>query len=170
MFFVAAALAGFTETARLTADLDEDGQPELVTAGFDAEGAIHVVVTEADGRHAHLDLGVRGDIMGPRDRLELSAPPVSETGVPLATIYVPRGEYCGSGNTWIHIAYRPERGITKALEVGDFSDAPVWSSVETRFDPRAQAVRVTYTYGEEGRTTGRDVTRYEWRDGAFVAR
>jgi hypothetical protein len=173
LLFLSVALAQFTETARVQADLDGDGDTELIVAGFGADHAIQVAVTERNGQTTRLDLGSRGDIFGPRDTFELHVTPARETGVPLAHIFVPGGEYCGSGDTSIYISYSQEAAKTRlqpALEVGSFFDAPIWSHTELNFDPRRKSVLVVTSWGGEEGHQGRERERRVFRDGVFASR
>lgn len=154
------ALAG-----TLTADLDRDGQPETIEARFDRDGHLLVEFEEV-GRSRTLDLGTFVDIMGLRTEVVADLVPAEESGVPMLRLHVPRGEYCGSGNDWVYVSYVLDTP-KQALTVGDFSDAPVWSSVETTFDAARKRVKIVQTYGEGERTRGRDTQKLRFVDGVY---
>ena len=149
----------------LSLDLDHDGVSELFEATFDDEHHLQLTVSEGDQRHT-LDLGEVSDINGPRTEVEVSVVPEAESGVPLLMLLVPRGEYCGSGNTWFYVSYVGDEP-RRALQVADWSDAPVWTRVETTFDPKRRAVRIVRRYGEEDKTRSTDREKLTFVDGVY---
>lgn len=172
---IAAATASsipFGEVGRIEADLDGDGKAELIVAGFTPKKHIVARVTGGDGRVSTLDLGPRSDIMGARVVLELSTTPRSATGVALIHIRVPAGEYCGSGNTDIYVSYTPSNKtdtLKNALELGDFYDAPIWSTVKATFDTKNLTVTIASSYGTGDTETESAVEVRAFVDGVFAA-
>jgi hypothetical protein len=126
-------------------DLDQDGAIEVVQLGLGAESELHLHVVDDDGSTHSLDLGVIGDINGPRTNAVLTVSDVRDTGVPLAQVHVPGGEYCGSGDTTTYVAWTGAGAPTIALDTWTWSDAPYSSSREARFDAAAKTVEVIQT-------------------------
>lgn len=149
----------------LTADLDADGTPETVQAGVDEQARIWVSVEE-DGRERRVALEPFVDIEGPRRDFTLEAVTVQESGVPMLLVHVPAGPYCGSGNDWVYLSYT-NGSLQPALALSDFADAPVWSTVEARFDPKRKRVKVVKQWGEAERRRGRHAETLRFVDGVY---
>lgn len=141
--FITAALAAET----LTLDLDGDGLLETIEAHFDDDAHLQIAITEQDRRRT-LDLGTIDDFEGSRtNAVILKAIPKEETGVAMVQFLVPAGEYCGSGDSWFYVSYFKDEPRL-ALQISNFSDAPVWSRMETAFNPKRRTVWVTKTTGD----------------------
>lgn len=150
-----------------TADLDQDGRTEQLTVGF-GEGEAIVVEIAAPGRApTRLDLGPRGDIFGPRTELSISTTKAADTGIPLLKLFIPGGEYCGSGDTTLYVSFTDAQARL-ALELRQWSDAPVWSHTEAAFHPATRTVTLDTRTGNE-ESTHRTFEVRALVDGVFVA-
>ncbi len=127
-------------------DLDQDGRDEVVQLGLGAEAEIHVHVIDDDGSTHSRDLGVIGDIQGPRTNAVLTVSDEKDTGIPLARVHVPGGEYCGSGDTTRFISWTGSGTPEVALDTWTWSDAPISASRRATFDADTLTVAIVETH------------------------
>mgnify|MGYP000353493019 CR=1 FL=1 len=171
--------AGALTRARLTVDLDEDGEDELVTASFNTLGEVVVRTLEpsVEGPEAvgFVKFGPFHDINGVMERATLSAVPKAEAGLPLARVETLAGEYCGSGSFFNYVSHRSAaKGVPgstrRALNHrGSGGDSPVWWSTEVAFSPANRQVTITRESGEDDSTLERSVAVLTLHEGVFVA-
>jgi hypothetical protein len=165
MLLLTALLTAHAADPMLTTDLDDDGQEEVVSARVSAEG--EVLLTLHEGAHVDtLSVGPFVDFEGPRRHVVLERVDSEPGGARLLRLFVPRGEYCGSGNDWVYLSYAHGE-LRSALHVHDFSDAPVWSKVQTDFAPDLRTVRVTRRLGDGDETTHEESSLMRFVDGVY---
>ncbi len=172
---------GVLTPARLEADLDGDGEQELVTVAYSASRDIILRVIEPEGasdrRVVTLNLGGWGDIDGPLDELRASTTGPQESGVPLVMIYVPNRYMCGSWDLTVYASYTSpgpgQLGVARdALRTNVGCDEPVCVASRVAFHPKAkQATLTTERREAEDHRDVTDITqsRMVYRRGVFTS-
>ena len=158
---------GLLSEARTTADLDEDGISEVLVLAYRTDHHEVVRVSEPGSPVTELDLGIYEDIVGPDVEMRLSVTTAAETGVPLARVFWPGREMCGSGTVTKWVSYRG--GVPKlALEGRQWADAPVFDHTLVTFHPALRTATSTRTYGNDEEPPHEEVRELRFVDGAFV--
>jgi len=171
--------------AAWTVDLDQDGEDEFVTVGWNFKTEVVVRVREpavpGDAGVQFLNLGHVSDINGPQNIMGVSLHGDDKTGLPLVEVNWEGRDMCGSGDYFRYASYRsPGAGkagvLAHALEHGGSGgDAPVWWSTEVAFDPAAGTATVTKRWGEDASEYGGEDTEettvivHRLKDGVFVS-
>lgn len=174
---------GWTRHAGLTAaawetDLDGDGVPERVMAGFN--GGAELVVRVRAGETTHvLNLGTRQDFEGVQDEAHIRILPASEAGIALVHANWSAREQCGSGDSSAYASFVARPGEAPALREalrhnGSGGDAPIWWDTTATFAPAEGTVAVVSRAGEDADDGSESVhhhtvERYTLEGGVFVS-
>lgn len=170
---------GALTLARLEADLDADGEQEVLTVAYNGAGEVVVrsrePAVEGDTAVGFVNLGTFQDINGLQGTTHVEVLDAATAGVPLLRVEVVAGEYCGSGSHYRYLSLRsPGAGQPSTLALalshnGSGGDAPVWWSTEVAFQPARKAATVKSESGEDDQTLASTTTRYTLKAGVFVA-
>ncbi len=170
--------AGTLTRARNVLDIDNDGEDEVVTVAYGADGALVVRVGEpkvaAEDRVSFVQVGPFTDSEGILRRTSVTWLAATEAGVPLVRLEAQAGEYCGSGSQFAYVAAvsagqaQPSKATLALTHPGSGGDAPIWWETRATFFPDRKEVEVVETSGEEQQTHDTRTQRWVWKDGVFV--
>ena len=170
--------------AAYEADLDGDGELEVVTVGFNDKIEVVVRVREPaiDGPEAvtALNLGQAFDIDGPQRALHVRVLRVEDAAIPLVWVNWAAQEMCGSGDYSRYASYRsPGPGTPGTLNLalehrGSGGDAPMWYQTAATWAPADRTVSVHSTSGEYNNEGSPEIEHdetisYHLEGGVYVA-
>jgi len=167
--------------AAFRADLDGDGELEVVTAAFAQNFKIRVRVRElgsAEPSHVKIDVdSAGGAYLGQRGgRATIKLVPKETAGLGLVEVFA-HVEACADYAThWVSYTVpgaKPKLlGSAKlAMTQSGLADSPVHSSYEVTFDARrrtAKAVQTQTMDDEEGESVTKTTTQYALKNGVYV--